>query len=209
MPENDNMGQWQYGDAAYGSQPSGEQVPQQYPSQQQWQQPQQHPSQDSYAQSQQYQQQGSYPQQFPQQYQQQQVPYSQQGQYPQQAPQQYGGQYGDPSAMQPQPSYGQMPYGQGYDPNQPQPSYSVPMNQQMDDAMAKNAWICLAIGVFGMILLAFGKVWGVLLCCLGISVGIKGIYSKARVAAIIGIVLNSISLVISVLSTVATCSEMF
>ena len=76
------------------------------------------------------------------------------------------------------------------------------------DPLAKNGYICLAIGVIGILLLFVGRVWGIIFCCVGISIGIKGIYSRAKVAAIIGIVLNSVSLLISILSLIATCSNM-
>ena len=76
------------------------------------------------------------------------------------------------------------------------------------DPLSKNAYICLAIGIIGILLLFVGRVWGIIFCCVGIGIGIKGLYSRAKVAAIIGIVLNSISLVISLLSLLAICADM-
>lgn len=177
------------------------------------------------------------PQQVPYQGPYQPVPQATPQQVPSQAsayPQAMTGQQPYP---QPQPSYGQpqmpqTPYGQGYAGQQPYGQYGqynqygqygqpqpygqqpymadsgIPMASGGYDPLAKNAYICLAIGIVGILLLFVGRVWGIIFCCLGISLGVKGIYSRARIAAIIGIVLNSISLLISILSLVATCSGM-
>lgn len=196
MPENQDG---QYPQWSNPQQP----FPQGQPSASQWQQPQ-----------------TPYPQQYPGQQYPMQVPYPQQSQ---QVTQQYGmPQQGDFMTEQPQPSYGQAPYGQygqGYGTGQPQMGYpqqypqqyqmgGVPMQQGGYDPLAKNAYIALAIAVVGILLLFVGKVWGIIFCCLGISLGIRGLYSRARVAAIISIVLNSISLVISLLVFIAQCSDL-
>lgn len=115
---------------------------------------------------------------------------------------------------QPQPTYGQMPYGQGYGawqngyPQQYQMG-GFPMQQGGYDPLARSAWISLALGAGGFLLLFFGQIWTVLMCCFGIGSGVKGLYSRARVAAIIGIVLNVILLLLSVLSFLVQCSEAF
>lgn len=193
MPDNQDQ-QWQA--------PQQSQFPQGQPNAQQWQQPQQqqaYPPQQG---------QSQYPQPP---YPQSQAPWPQQ----QQMPQQYG-QNGDFTIEQPQPNYGQMPYGQygpGYGMGQPQ-QYNQGYNPQFPgpqggyDPLAKNAYISLGTGVVGMLLLLVGYVWGIIFCCLGISLGIKGLYSRARVASIIGIVLNSISLIVSILVFVVQCSEL-
>jgi hypothetical protein len=81
--------------------------------------------------------------------------------------------------------------------------------QQGYDPLAVNAYISLGVGIVGILLLFIGKVWGIIFCCAGIAAGVRGLYSRAKVSAIIGIVLNSISLLISVLALIASCAEMF
>lgn len=201
------------------------QQPQPQPTQPQFQQvPQQAPQQFPQQGQQGVQQQAPYAQQPSQQWQQAHQQYPQQAQqYPQPAatqPAQYGMQQGMPYQVgQPQPGY----YGQGYagqpqygQYGQPQPygqqpymtDGGVPMQPGGYDPLARNAYICLALGVIGILLLFVGRVFGLAVCCLGISLGVKGLYSNARVAAIIGIVLNSISLILALLSLVVTCADL-
>lgn len=215
MPEDQSQyGQQQQPQVPQQYQPTQQpQTPQQY---QPTQQPQQGPT-PGYG--------GAQPQ-YPATYQGQQAPYQQQTQpqqmqqMPQQMPQQMSQQYGTPQqggfvSEQPQPNYGQgwggyqqpgSPYGQqpsglwGGLPTGPQYGY---------DPLAKDAYICFGIGVLGLLLLYFGYVWGFFFCCAGIGAGVRGLYSRAKVCSILGIILCSIELIWSVLSFVASCAAVF
>lgn len=110
-------------------------------------------------------------------------------QMPQPQPQPYGMQ-----PQYPQPTYGASQYG----------AYGQPMPMSSVDINAKWAYISLGFGAVSLILLlATGRVLGILLCVLGIVFGVKGLQSLARVWAIVGIVANSIAAALSVLALIA------
>ncbi|WP_354640959.1 hypothetical protein [Kitasatospora camelliae] len=127
---------------------------------------------------------------------------------PYQSPDPYGGYgqqppYGAPQyPQQPQPGYQQPVSGYGY-PQQPQPVYQQPQPQAFVPSGGQQNSYATASAVLGFVAILLTCFYGGFLGLIGIGIGIAGVNRAGRTgvgktAAIGGVVLNTLAVLISI-----------